>query len=88
MNATSIVSIDDAPGPFDQFPVDENVHVSQLGNDPAAFREHGERLATTFHLLERRECICWIFFGNELDDPFEVESRGLGPQDLEISHPS
>ena len=87
MDAISIVSIDDPPWPFKQLPVGEDVHRSQLGNDPTTFRQCGKRLTTTFHSREHRESVRRILLGNELDDSSEVKSRGVCPQDLEISHP-
>ena len=75
MDAIRIVSIDNPPRPFNQLPVGEDVHCSQLGNDPATFRKYGERLAATFHSRERGESVRRILPGNELDDSFEVEPR-------------
>ena len=87
MDPIGIVSIDNPPWPFDQFPVDEDIHCSQLGNDAAAFRQRGEGLATLFQSRKRGERVRRILLGNELDDSFEVESRRVCPKDPEISHP-
>ena len=87
MDPIDIVSIDDPPWPFDQLPVGEDIHGSQLGNDAAAFRQCGECLATLLQLRERGEGGRRIFLGDEFDDSFKVESRRVRPQNLEFSHP-
>ena len=87
MDPIDVVSIDNPPWPFNQLPVGEDIHRSQLGNDAAAFRQCGEGLATLFQSRERGEGVRRILLSNELDDLFEVESRRVCPQDLEISHP-
>ena len=81
------MSIDDSPWPFNQFPVDEDIHCFQLGNDAAAFRQCGKSSATLLHSRKRSESVRRILLGNELDDSFEIEYRRVRPQDLEISHP-
>ena len=87
MDPVSVVSIDNPPWPFNQFPVGEDIHSSHLRNDAGAFRQCGEGLATPLQSRERGESVRRILLGNELDDSFEVKSRRVGPQDLEISHP-
>ena len=87
MNPIDIVSIGNPPWPFNQLPVGEDIHCSQLGNDAAAFRQCGEGSATLLHSRKRSESVHRILLGDELDDSFEVESRRVRPQDLEISHP-
>ena len=87
MDPVNVVSIDNPPWPFNQFPVGEDIHSSHLGNDAAAFRQCGEGLATPLQSRERSESVRRILLSNELDDSFEVESRRVCPQDLEISHP-
>ena len=87
MDPVDIVSIDDSPWPFNQFPVGENIHYPHLGNDAAAFRQFGEAPATPLQSRERGESVRRVLLGNELDDSFEVESRRVCPQDFEISHP-
>ena len=87
MDPVSVVSIDNPPWPFNQFPVGEDIHSSHLRNDAGAFRQCGEGLATPLQSRERGESVRRILLSNELDDSFEVESRRVGPQDLEISHP-
>ena len=57
MDALGIVSVDDSPWPFNQLAVDRDVHRSQLGDEPAAFRQRGKRLAATLHSHENRESI-------------------------------
>ena len=87
MDPIDVVSIDNPPWPFNQFPVGEDIHRSQLGNDASAFRQCGEGLATPLQSRERGESVRRIFLSNELGDSLEVESRRVCPQDLEISHP-
>ena len=87
MDPVSVVSIDNPPWPVNQFPVGEDIHSSHLRNDAAAFRQCGEGLATPLQSRERGESVRRILPSNELDDSFEVESRRVGPQDQEISHP-
>ena len=87
MDPIDIVSIDDPPWPFDQFPVGEDIHYPQLGNDAAALRQCGEGLATLFQSRQRGKRVHRILLGNELDDLFEIESRRVCPEDPEISHP-
>ncbi len=87
MDPINVVSIDNPPWPFDQFPVGEDIHRPRLGNDAAAFRQCGEGPATPFQSRERGKGARRILLGNELDDSFQVESRRVCPQDLEISHP-
>ena len=87
MNPIDIVSVDNPPWPFNQLPVDEDIHCSQLGNDAAAFRQCGEGSATLLHSRKRSESVCRTLLGDEFDDAFEIESRRVCPQDLEVSHP-
>ena len=87
MDPIDIVSIDNPPWLFNQFPVGEDIPRSHLGNDAAAFRQCGEGLATPFQSRERGKSVRRILLGNELDDSFAVGSRRACPQDLEISHP-
>ena len=87
MDPIDVVSIDNPPWPFNQFPVGEDIHRSQLGNDAATFRQCGEGLTTPLQSRERGESVRRILLGNELDDSLEVESRRVCPQGLEISHP-
>ena len=87
MDPIDIVSIDNPPWPFDQLPVGEDIHRSQLGNDATAFRPCGECLAALLQSHERDEGARRIFLGDELDDSFKVEPRCVRPQDPEISHP-
>ena len=87
MNPIDIVSVDNPPWPFNQLPVDEDIHCSQLGNDAAASRQCGEGSATLLHSRKRSESVCRTLLGDEFDDAFEIESRRVCPQDLEISHP-
>ena len=87
MNPIDIVSIDDPPWPFNQLPVGEDIHCSQLGNDAAAFRQRGKGSTTLFHPRKRSRSVRRGLLGDELDDSFEIESRRVRPQDLEISHP-
>ena len=68
MDAIDVVSIDNPPWPFNQFPVGEDIHRSQLGNDAAAFRQCGEGLTTPLQSRERGESVRRILLGNELDD--------------------
>ena len=86
MNPIDFMAIDDSPRPFDQLPVGENIHRSQLGNDAAAVRQCGERLAALLQSRERGEGGRRIILGDELDDSFKVESRRVRPQNLEFSH--
>ena len=86
MDPIDIMSIDDSPWPFDQLPVGEDIHRSQLGNDAAAFRQCGERLAALLHPREHGQGGRRIFLGDKLDDSFKVESRRVRPQNLEFSH--
>ena len=87
MDPVDVVSIDDSPWPFNQFPVGEDIHYPHLGNDAAAFRQFGKAPATPLQSRERGESVRRVLLGNELDDSFEVESRRVCPQDFEISHP-
>ena len=87
MDPVSVVSIDNPPWPFNQFPVGEDIHRSRLRNGAAAFWQCGEGPATPLQSRERGESVRRILLSNELDDSFEVESRRICPQDLEINHP-
>ena len=87
MDPIDIVSIDNPPWRFDQLPVGEDIHRSQLGNDAAAFRQRGERLAAPLHSCKRGQGARRIFLDDEFDDTFKVESCGVRPQNLEFSHP-
>ena len=87
MDPIDVVSIDNPPWPFAQLPVGEDIHRSRLGNDAAACRQCGKGLATPLQSREYCEGIRRILLGNELDDSFEVESRRVCPQNLEVSHP-
>ena len=87
MDPIDIVSIDNPPRPFNQLPVGEDIHRSQLGNDTTAFRQRGKRPAALLHSREDGQSSRRIFLGDELDNPFKVESRRVRPQDPEISHP-
>ena len=87
MHPIHVISIDDPPWPFNQFPVGEDIYRPQLGNDAAALRQRSEGPATSLQSRERSESVRWTLLGNELDDSFEVESRRVCPQDLEVSHP-
>ena len=87
MDAIDIMSIDNPPWPFDQLPVGEDIHRSQLGNDATAFRQRGKRLAALLQSREDGQGARRIFLGDELDNSFKVASRRVRPQDPEISHP-
>ena len=87
MHPIHVISIDDPPWPFNQFPVGEDIYRPQLGNDAAALRQCREGSATSLQSRERSERVRSTLLGNELDDSFEVESRRVCPQDLEVSHP-
>ena len=87
MDPIDVVSIDDPPWPFEQFPVGHDIHGSRFGNDATAFRQRGEGPATPLQPRERVESVRRTLLGNELDDSFEVESRRVCPQDPAVSHP-
>ena len=57
MDPISIVSIDDPPWSFNQFPIDEDVHRPEFGNDPTMIGQHGERPASALHSRESCEGI-------------------------------
>ena len=86
MDPISIVSIDDPPWSFNQLPIDEDVHRPEFGNDPTTFGQHGERPTSAFHSRESCEGIPRMLLGDELDDALKVKSRGVCPEDLEVSH--
>ena len=68
MDPIDVVSTDNPPWLFDQFPIGEDIHRSRLGNDAAAYRQCGKGLATPLQSRGCCEGIRRILLGNELDD--------------------
>ena len=81
-----IVPIDDAPGTFDQFPVRLHACGSQLWNNASPLGHGIKRLGAVLCSFEYCKRIRRGVLGDELDNLFKVESRGVRPPDSAVSH--